>query len=90
MTSLLKSFYINTHEPNLDVSCLKLLYQAVYKYFLSSSCIDYSDNLETPSYFVSLLWCIKLPKTVLGQVHPFISNFTYKFEMSTIITLLSI
>ena len=31
--------------------------------------IDFSDILETPSYFVLPPWCIKPPKIVLDLVH---------------------
>ena len=39
------------------------------KQFLTASNIDFSDILETPSYFISLTWCIKPPKIVLDLVH---------------------
>ena len=37
--------------------------------FLTASNIDFSDILETPSYFVIPPWCIKQPKIVLDLVH---------------------
>ena len=39
------------------------------KQFLTSSNIDFSDILETPSYFVLPPWCIKPPKIALDLVH---------------------
>ena len=39
------------------------------KQFLTASNIDFSDILETPSYFVLPPWCIKPPKIVLDLVH---------------------
>ena len=39
------------------------------KQFLTASNIDFSDRLETPSYFVLPPWCIKPPKIVLDLVH---------------------
>ena len=39
------------------------------KQFLTASNIDFSDILETPSYFISPPWCIKPPKIVLDLVH---------------------
>ena len=38
------------------------------KQFLTASNIDFSDILETPSYFISPPWCIKPPKIVLDLV----------------------
>ena len=38
------------------------------KQFLSASNIDFSDILETPSYFILPPWCIKPPKIVLDLV----------------------
>ena len=37
------------------------------KQYLTTSNIDFSDILETPSYFVLQLWCIKPPKVVLEK-----------------------
>ena len=39
------------------------------KHFLIASNIDFSDILETPSYFTLPPWCIKPPKIVLDLVH---------------------
>ena len=39
------------------------------KQFLTASNIDFSDILETPSYFVLPPWCMKPPKIVLDLVH---------------------
>ena len=39
------------------------------KPFLTASNIDFSDILETPSYFILPLWCIKPLKIVLDLVH---------------------
>ena len=39
------------------------------KQFLTASNIEFSDILETPSYFVLPPWCIKPPKIVLDLVH---------------------
>ena len=39
------------------------------KTFLTESNIDFSDILETPSYFMLPPWCIKPPKIVLDLVH---------------------
>ena len=39
------------------------------KQFLTASNIDFSDILETPSYFVLPPWCIKPLKIVLDLVH---------------------
>ena len=39
------------------------------KQFLTASNIDFSDILETPSYFVLPPWCIKPAKIVLDLVH---------------------
>ena len=39
------------------------------KQFLTASNIEFSDILETPSYFNLLPWCIKPPKIVLDLVH---------------------
>ena len=39
------------------------------KQFLTASNIDFSDILETPSYFVLPPWSIKPPKIVLDLVH---------------------
>ena len=39
------------------------------KQFLIASNIDFSDILETPSYFILSPWCIKPPKIVLDLVH---------------------
>ena len=39
------------------------------KQFLTPSNIDFSDIVETPSYFVLPPWCIKPPDIVLDLVH---------------------
>ena len=39
------------------------------KQFLTASNIDFSDILETPSYFVLPPWCIKPPNIVLNLEH---------------------
>ena len=39
------------------------------KQFLTASNIDFSDILETPSYFILPAWGIKPPKIVLDLVH---------------------
>ena len=39
------------------------------KQFLTASNIDFSDILETPSYFILPPWCVKPPKIVLDLVH---------------------
>ena len=39
------------------------------KQFLTASNIDFSDILETPSYFILPPWCIKPPKIMLDLVH---------------------
>ena len=39
------------------------------KQFLTASNIDFSDILETSSYFILPPWCIKPPKIVLDLVH---------------------
>ena len=39
------------------------------KQVLTASNIDFSDILQTPSYFVLPPWCIKTPKIVLDLVH---------------------
>ena len=39
------------------------------KQFLTASNIDFSDILETLSYFVIPPWCIRPPKIVLDMVH---------------------
>ena len=39
------------------------------KQFLTVSNIDFSDILETPSYFILPPWCIKPPKIVLDVLH---------------------
>ena len=39
------------------------------KQFLTASNIDFSNILETPSYFILPPWCIKPPKIVLDLVH---------------------
>ena len=39
------------------------------KQFFTVSNIDFSDILETPSYFVLPPWCIKPPKNVLDLAH---------------------
>ena len=39
------------------------------KQFLTASNIDFSDTLETPSYFILPPWCIKPPTMVLDLVH---------------------
>ena len=39
------------------------------KQFLTASNIDFSDILETPSYFTLPPWCIKPPKIMLDLVH---------------------
>ena len=39
------------------------------KQFLTASNIEFSDILETPSYFILPPWCVKPPKIVLGLVH---------------------
>ena len=40
-----------------------------FKQFLTASNIDFSDILETTSYFVLPPWCIGPPKIVLDLVH---------------------
>ena len=39
------------------------------KQFLTASNIDFSDILETPSYFILPPWCVRPPKIVLDLVH---------------------
>ena len=39
------------------------------KQFLTASNIEFSDILETPSYFILPPWCVKPPKIVLDLVH---------------------
>ena len=39
------------------------------KQFLTASNIDFSDILETPSYFILQPWCVKPPKIELDLVH---------------------
>ena len=39
------------------------------KQFSTASNIDFSDILETPSYFILPPWCVKPPKIVLDLVH---------------------
>ena len=39
------------------------------KQFVTASNIEFSDILETPSYFILPPWCIKPPKIVLDLVH---------------------
>ena len=41
-------------------------YQAGF--FLTASNIEFSDILETPSYFILPHWCVKPPKIVLDEV----------------------
>ena len=55
------------------------------KQFLTASNIDFSDILETPSYFILPPWCVKPQKIVL-DLHQYTSNFSWKFETSTVIT----
>ena len=54
------------------------------KQFLTASNIDFSDILETPSYFILPPWCIKPPKVMLDLVRlkkrSNRCNFTWKFE----------
>ena len=38
------------------------------KQFLTTSNIEFSDILETPSYFILPPWCVKPPKIVLDLV----------------------
>ena len=38
------------------------------KHFLTASNIEFSDILETPSYFILPPWCIKPPKIVKRQI----------------------
>ena len=60
------------------------------KQFLTASNTEFSDILETPSYFILPPWCVKPPKIVLDLVHlkkdQYTSNFSWKFETSTLIT----
>ena len=68
------------------------------KQFLTASNIEFSDILETPSYFILPPWCIKPPKIVLDlvhlknieQMHQYTSKFSWKFETGTVITFLFI
>ena len=39
------------------------------KQFLTASNLEFSDSLETPSYFILPPWCVKPPKIVLVLVH---------------------
>ena len=39
------------------------------KQFLTASNIEFSDILETPSYFILPPWCVKPPRIVLDLVH---------------------
>ena len=39
------------------------------KQFLTASNIEFSDILETPSYFILPPWCVKPPKIVLDLVY---------------------
>ena len=52
------------------------------KQFLTASNIDFSDILETPSYFILAPWCTKPPKDCVG--------FSWKYETGTVITFLFI
>ena len=67
-----------THNPTFDNKYMKLFdarpnairtFGLRIKQFLTASNIDYSDILETPSYFVLPPWCIGPPKIVLDLVH---------------------
>ena len=64
------------------------------KQFLTASNIDFSDILETPSYFILPPWCIKPPKVMLDLVRlkkrSNRCNFTLKFETGIVITFLFI
>ena len=66
------------HNAVFDNKYTRLLYAKLnairtfylrIKQFLIASNIDFSDILETPSYFVLPPWCIKPPKIVLDLVH---------------------
>ena len=67
-----------THDAVFDNKYMKLFdarpnairtFGLHIKQFLTASNIDFSDILETLSYFVLPLWCIKPPKIVLDLVH---------------------
>ena len=67
-----------THDAVFDNKYMKLFdvrpnairtFGIHIKQFLTASNIDFSDILETPSYFVLPPWCIKPPKIVLDLVH---------------------
>ena len=65
------------------------------KQFLTASNIDFSDILETPSYFILPPWCIKPPKIwcilkMIEQMYQYTSRFSWKYETGTVITFLFI
>ena len=66
-----------THDAVFDYKYMKLFdarpnvirtFGLRIKQFLTASNIDFSDILETPSYFVLPPWCIEPPKIVLDLV----------------------
>ena len=67
-----------THDAVFDIRYMKLFdarpnairtFGLRIKQFLTDSNINFSDILETPSYFVLPPWCIKPPKIVLDLAH---------------------
>ena len=87
------------HNAVFDNKYTRLLYAKLnairtfylrIKQFLIASNIDFSNILETPSYFVLPPWCIKPPKIVLDLMHQYTSSFSWKYETGTVITYLSI
>ena len=81
-----------THDAEFDNKYIKL-FDLRIKQFLTASNIDFSDILETPSYFVLPPWCIKPPKIVLDLVHlkkDRINSYSWKYDSGSVITFLFI